>query len=253
MFVETVLPLLQSRHPGGGPRQQRTYKFFGLPEPKIDQRIPYPELPPGVTVAFALEYPLVVVKLKAAGDGADFRLDQAEARLLQELGEHLMAGHGETPEERIGQLLRTAGLTLALAESCTGGLIASLLTRAPGASGFLERGAVTYADSAKLDWLQVPRPLIQQYGAVSEPCARAMAEGLRRQANTDLALSVTGIAGPDGGSAEKPVGTVFIALATADGTHVQRYRFHGDRQQVQQMTAYMALEWLRRYAGSHAP
>ncbi len=250
MFEQTVLPLLQSRHPGSGPRQQRSYKFFGLPEPKIDQLIPYQQFPEGIEVAFALEYPLVVVKLKAGDEGAEFRLDQAEALLLQELGDHLMARDGETPEGNLGQLLTTAGLTLALAESCTGGLIASLLTSQPGASSFLERGAVTYADSAKLDWLQVPLPIIRQHGAVSEPCAKAMAEGLLRTANTDLALSVTGIAGPDGGTLEKPVGTVFIALASKDGTHVKGYRFNGDRQKVQRMTAFMAMEWLRRYVRS---
>ncbi len=251
MFAETVLPLLQSRHPGSGPRRQRSYKFFGLPEPKIDQLIPYQQFPAGIEVAFALEYPLVVVKLKVGGEGAEFRLDQAEALLLKDLGEQLVARDGETPEGNLGQLLTSAGLTLALAESCTGGLIASLLTSQPGASRFLERGAVTYADSAKLDWLQVPLPIIRQHGAVSEPCAKAMAEGLLRVANTDLALSVTGIAGPDGGTQEKPVGTVFIALASKEGTHVKAYRFNGDRQKVQRMTAFMALEWLRRFACSH--
>jgi nicotinamide-nucleotide amidase len=90
--------------------------------------------------------------------------------------------------------------------------------------------------------------ILRQHGAVSEPCAKAMAEGLRRAADTDLALAVTGIAGPDGGTPEKPVGTVFIALASPQGTHVKRYRFNGERQKVQRMTAYMALEWLRRYA-----
>ncbi len=248
MFEQAVLPLLQSRHPGREPLQQRSYKFFGLPEPKIEQLIPYHQLPEGVEVAFGLDYPLVVVKLKAGGEGADFRLDQAEALLLQQLGDYLMARDGQTPEGNVGQLLTGAGLTLALGESCTGGLIACMLTSQPGASNFLERGAVTYADSAKLDWLQVPLPILRQHGAVSEPCAKAMAEGLRRVADTDLALAVTGIAGPDGGTADKPVGTVFIALASPQGTHVKRYRFHGERQKVQRMTAYMALEWLRRYA-----
>lgn len=248
MFEQAVLPLLQSRHPGSEPLQQRSYKFFGLPEPKIEQLIPYQQLPEGVEVAFALDYPLVVVKLKTGGEGADFRLAQTEALLRQELGDYLMAGDGETPEGTVGQLLTDAGLTLALAESCTGGMIASLLTSVPGASNFLERGAVTYADSAKLDWLQVPLPIIRQHGAVSEPCARAMAEGLLRAADTDLALAVTGIAGPDGGTADKPVGTVFIALASSDGTHVKGYRFNGNRQKVQRMSAFMALEWLRRYA-----
>ena len=190
----------------------------------------------------------MLVKLRADGEDADARLDQAEEQLLEVLGDYLMAKNEQTPEENVGKLLTAAGLTLSLAESCTGGLIASLLTSQPGASAFLERGAVTYADSAKLDWLQVPLPILQQHGAVSDPCARAMAIGLRRAADTDLALAITGIAGPDGGSAEKPVGTVFISLASADGVHVKGYRFNGNREKIQRMSAYMALEWLRRFA-----
>ena len=248
MFEQSVLPILLQRHPAGAPLKQRTLKLFGLPEPKVDRLIPRSLLPQGVKVAFGLEYPLVLVKLRADGEDADARLDQAEEQLLEVLGDYLMAKNEQTPEENVGKLLTAAGLTLSLAESCTGGLIASLLTSQPGASAFLERGAVTYADSAKLDWLQVPLPILQQHGAVSDPCARAMAIGLRRAADTDLALAITGIAGPDGGSAEKPVGTVFISLASADGVHVKGYRFNGNREKIQRMSAYMALEWLRRFA-----
>jgi nicotinamide-nucleotide amidase len=248
MFENAVLPALQELHPSSNPLRQRCLKLFGLPEPKIEQLIPYDLLPEGVQVAFGLEYPLVLVKLKAGGDAADFQLDQAEALLIRTLGDHLVARDGETPEGNVGKLLSGAELTLALAESCTGGLIASMLTSQPGASAFLERAAVTYADSAKLDWLQVPAPLLRQHGAVSEPCARAMAMGLKRVADTDLALAVTGIAGPTGGTAEKPVGTVYLAMATPDGVHAKGYRFHGDRSKIQRMSAFMALEWLRRFA-----
>ncbi|NOY13305.1 MAG: CinA family nicotinamide mononucleotide deamidase-related protein, partial [Deltaproteobacteria bacterium] len=229
MFNQSVLPALQQLHPASAPLQQRSFKLFGLPEPKIDALIPYRQLPPGVAVAFALDYPLVLVKLRAAGDDAEPRLDQAEALLLQVLGEHIMARNGETPEGNVGRLLTDAGLSLSLAESCTGGLVASMLTSQPGASAFLERAAVTYADSAKLDWLQVPLPLLRKHGAVSEQCARAMALGLRHAADTDLALAITGIAGPDGGTAEKPVGTVFLALASTAEVHVKGYQFNGDR------------------------
>jgi len=248
MLEHSVLPALQEMHPASAPLQQRCLKLFGLPEPKIELMIPYDQLPEGVRVAFALEYPLVLVRLKAGGDAAEFQLDQAEALLIRALGDHLMARDGETPEGNVGKLLSAAGLTLSLAESCTGGLIASMLTSQPGSSAFFERGAVTYADTAKLDWLQVPLPLLRQHGAVSEPCARAMAIGLKRAADTDLALAVTGIAGPDGGTPEKPVGTVYLAMATPDGVHVKGYRFTGDRHKIQRMSAFMALEWLRRFA-----
>ncbi|MCF6265074.1 MAG: CinA family nicotinamide mononucleotide deamidase-related protein [Desulfuromusa sp.] len=248
MFKRSVLPVLQQKIPEAYPLQQRTFKLFGLSEPKVDRMVPYQQLPKDVEVAFSLEYPLVLVKLKASGEDAEFRLDQAEALLLKELGDHLMARDGETPEGNVGKLLVDAGLTLSLAESCTGGLLTTMLTSQPGASAFLERAAVTYADTAKADWLKVPTLLLRQYGAVSENCARAMASGLRHTTGTDLSLAITGIAGPDGGTEEKPVGTVFLSLASATGVHVKRYTFLGDRNRIQRMSATMALEWLRRFA-----
>ena len=248
MFKQSVLPFLQKTIPEAQPLQQRTFKVFGLAEPKIDQLIPYQQLPKRVEVAFALDYPLVLVKLKARGLDVDQDLDQAEALLLKKFGQHLMARNDETPEGNVGKLLMSANLTLALAESCTGGLVSAMLTSQPGASAFLERGGVTYADSAKKGWLNVPEIILQQHGAVSEQCARAMASGLRHSAGTDLALAITGIAGPDGGSAEKPVGTVFIALTSNTGIHVKRYTFSGNRSEIQKMSATMALEWLRRFA-----
>ncbi|MCK5825506.1 MAG: CinA family nicotinamide mononucleotide deamidase-related protein [Desulfuromusa sp.] len=247
MFQQSVLPVLQQKIPEANPVHQRTFKIFGLSEPKIDRMIPYRQLPAGVDVAFALDYPLVLVKLKATGDTAEWFLDQAEALLLRNLGDSVMARDGETPEGNVGKLLIGAGLTLSLAESCTGGLLSAMLTSQPGASAFLERAGITYADTAKMDWLKVPPRLLQQFGAVSENCARAMASGLRQVTGTDLSLAITGIAGPDGGTEEKPVGTVFIALASATGVHVKRYSFSGNRGQIQQMSATMALEWLRRF------
>lgn len=247
MFQQSVLPVLQQKIPEASPVHQRTFKIFGLSEPKIDRMIPHRQLPDGVDVAFALDYPLVLVKLKATGDAAEWRLDQAEALLLRNLGDSVMARDGETPEGNVSKLLIGSGLTLSLAESCTGGLLSAMLTSQPGASDFLERAGITYADTAKMDWLKVPPGLLQQFGAVSENCARAMASGLRQVAGTDLSLAITGIAGPDGGTEEKPVGTVFIALASATGVHVKRYSFSGSRGQIQQMSATMALEWLRRF------
>ena len=248
MFKASVLPILQRQVPDTTPFLQRTFKIFGLSEPKIDRMIPYRQLPDGVEVAFALEYPLVLVKLRATGKGAEFFLDQAEALLLRELNDYLLARNDETVEGNVATLLTRAGLTLSLAESCTGGLLTAMLTSQAGASAFLERTGVTYADSAKMDWLGVPKLVLQQHGAVSENCARAMASGLRKAANTDLSLAITGIAGPDGGTDEKPVGTVFLSLASDAGVHVKRYTFSGDRSQVQKMSATMALAWLQRFA-----
>ncbi len=248
MLKKTVLPALQRNKPGAAPMLQRNYGFFGLSEPQIESRIPYAELPTGIQVGFSLEYPLVKVSLRIATEDAETRLDTAEAQIVEQLGDYLVSRNDESMAEHVGGLLRRAGLRLALAESCTGGLISQMLTGVAGASDFLERGAVTYADSAKIDWLQVPAETIAAHGAVSKECALAMATGLRRVTGVDLTLAVTGIAGPSGGTEEKPVGTVFLALS-AEGIHqVRGYQFNGNRQKIQRMSACMALEWLRRFA-----
>lgn len=251
MLEQAVIPTLQRIIPGGSPHHQRLFRLFGLSEPRIEQMIPYRDFPEEVDVAFGLEFPLVLVKLRAQGDLAEEKLDQAELRMMKILGEYIVGRENETLPGQVGKLLTANGLTLSLAESCTGGLIAKMLTAQPGASAFLERAAVTYADSAKLDWLRVDPEILRQHGAVSEECALAMVRGIRHAADTDLALAVTGIAGPDGGTADKPVGTVFLALAAEDAEQVQRYQFNGDRHQVQLMSAHMALEWLRRYMIEH--
>ncbi|MBD1401512.1 CinA family nicotinamide mononucleotide deamidase-related protein [Pelovirga terrestris] len=248
MLEQSVLPQLKQDYPEEQRLHRRTLKLFGLSEVRIRTMIPGGRLPEGVSINYSHDFPLVLVHLKAHGEEADERLDQAEALLLQVLGDHLMAREGQTAEGNVGQLLTQAGLTLSLAESCTGGLLSSMLTRDPGASAFLNRAGVTYADAAKQHWLKVPQAILLQHGAVSEPCARAMAGGLRHESGTDLALAITGIAGPNGGTPDKPVGTVYLALASDAGVHAQRYLFAGDRSRVQRMSAFMALEWLRRFA-----
>jgi len=248
MLESSVIPALQRTKPGGAPLLRRPFGFFGLSEPQIEARIPYAELPPAVKVAFSLDFPLVKVTLKAAAPDAADQLDEAEALLVDRLGDYLVSRGDESMAEHVGALLRHAGIKLALAESCTGGLICQMLTSVAGASAFLERGAVTYADSAKIAWLNVSPAIINTHGAVSEECALAMATGLRATTKTDLCLAVTGIAGPEGGTPEKPVGTVFLALAAEGISQVRGYQFSGDRQQIQRMSAFMALEWLRRFA-----
>ena len=150
-------------------------------------------------------------------------------------------------DEAVAELFRDRGLTLSLAESCSGGLIAKRITDIPGSSGYFLEGVVTYSNAAKMRLLGVPADLLERCGAVSPECAAAMATGVRLAAGSDLGLAVTGIAGPDGGSDKKPVGTVFIALAAPDGCRTERFQFSGNRDEVRIMTARTALEWLRRY------
>ncbi|MUV57846.1 CinA family protein [Halogeometricum sp. CBA1124] len=152
-------------------------------------------------------------------------------------------------EVRVGDALREAGETLAVAESCTGGLVGSLLTDVPGSSDYFDRSVVTYSYDAKLRALAVSRESLDEHGAVSEPVARQMAAGVRDTAATDWAVATTGIAGPEGGTEEKPVGTVFVGLAHrgdwgtgASYTTVDRYEFGGDRAAIKEQIARRALE-----------
>jgi nicotinamide-nucleotide amidase len=246
MLEQSVLPALEQQSGQTEILHERVLKVFGLSEPKTEARLETLRLPEGIQVAFGVDFPFVHVKLRASGDTAMARLEQAEQLARQTLGDFVCATGSDSLAATVARQLTTAGKTLALAESCTGGLIAKLLTDLPGASAFLERGAVTYANSAKRDWLQVPETLLERQGAVSAECAVAMAQGIRQAAGTNLGLAVTGIAGPDGGTPAKPVGTVFIALATETAERVKGYRFPGDRDSVRQLTACMALDWLRR-------
>ncbi len=241
MLINTVIPALKRNKPGAAPLLRRNFGFFGLSEPQIESRIPYADFPQGVQVGFSLDYPLVRIALSSESDNAENLLDTAEALLVEQLGDYLVARGDESMAAHVGQLLRRSGISLSLAESCTGGLISQMLTSVAGASEFLTRGAVTYADSAKIDWLNVEPEIIATYGAVSAECALSMARGMRAASGSDLSLAVTGIAGPGGGTAEKPVGTVFLALAAENVDQVRGYQFNGDRQKVQQMSASMAL------------
>jgi nicotinamide-nucleotide amidase len=148
----------------------------------------------------------------------------------------------ETLESVVGRVLRARGSTLALAESCTGGLVGHRLTQIAGSSAYFERGFVVYSNEAKHALLGVPESVLREHGAVSEACAEAMARGARERAGTDVAVSVTGIAGPDGGTPKKPVGTVFVGLADRAGAVVERHRFDRDREGNKALSAVHALD-----------
>lgn len=158
-----------------------------------------------------------------------------------------MTGRQESPEVVVGRLLRERQLTLSAAESCTGGLLCHRITNVPGSSAYFERGVVVYSNRAKEELLGVPRELLATHGAVSAPVAEAMARGICQKTGTPLGLAITGVAGPEGGTPAKPVGTVYIALATPDGTRSQRFSFAGGRDAVKWQSTQIALDLLRRY------
>jgi nicotinamide-nucleotide amidase len=248
MLNEYVVPSLLQRFPDPPMRCQRIVSVFGLPEPTVESRINRTGLPEGVELAFNVEFPIVQVKLRTKGVDAQRCADRAELTVRKALGNYVVGIDSDTLAGSTARLLSTAGLSIALAESCTGGMIAQLLTDQPGSSAFLERSIVSYANSAKIDCLKVDREVLDLHGAVSAECAEAMAKGVHAAAGTDISLAVTGIAGPDGGTADKPVGTVYLAMLSPQGKRVERFNFSGDREQVRIRTACTALDWLRRQA-----
>jgi nicotinamide-nucleotide amidase len=248
MLDEYIIPSLLNRFPNPPLLCQRVITAFGLSEPDVEARINHTGLPEGVELAFNVDFPMVQVKLRTRGENAQNLVDRAELVVRKTLDDHVVGIDSDTLAGTTAHLLSTAGITLALAESCTGGLIAKLLTDQPGSSTFLERSVVTYANSAKMSCLQVTQELLDQHGAVSTECAEAMARGVHATANTDVGLAVTGIAGPGGGTEDKPVGTVYLAMVSPWEERVERFNFGGDRDQVRLRTACTALDWLRRLA-----
>ena len=176
---------------------------------------------------------------------ADIALDAAVEELQTTLGSAVYSVDGRPLEAVVGSLLRSKGLRIAVAESCTGGLLMSRLTDVPGSSGYVERGVVCYSNEAKTELVDVPAPLIEAHGAVSEPVARAMADGIRSRARTDVGIGVTGIAGPGGGTPEKPVGTVVVAVVMGNRADVRTLHLIGGREQVKYQSAQAAMNMLR--------
>jgi nicotinamide-nucleotide amidase len=251
MIRNSVLPLLHDIYQEVIPWCQKTFILFGLPESTAESMLETLNLPEIFQVAFCVTFPFVHVKLNLQEkEGAEL-LNQISKEVRSAFGEHLVAEDDETLVENVTKLLMASGKTLSLAESCTGGWIAKMLTDIPGSSAFLERGAVSYSNKAKNDWLQVPEEIFSGPGAVSEECALAMAHGVRQAAETDLAVAVTGIAGPEGGTPQKPVGTVFIALVGEGEERVERFHFPGDRDRVRFRTACTALNFVRCHLLKH--
>jgi nicotinamide-nucleotide amidase len=176
---------------------------------------------------------------------ADQALDRAVGELQECLGPAVYSTDGRPLEAVVGDLLRAAGWTIAVAESCTGGLLTSRLTDVPGSSDYVERGVVSYSNRSKVELLGVPEPLLAEHGAVSEPVAQAMAEGVRTRAGANVGIGVTGIAGPGGGTAEKPVGTVAIAVVTEEQVRVRTLKLFGGREMVKFQAAQAAMNLLR--------
>ena len=243
MFRDDVLPRLRSLSDGPA-LPWRNFKIHGVGESAIAEVIE-----PDLAAITGLEHGycarLGEVDVRLIGDTA--AVETASAVVRAAFAQDIVTESEDPIEQVLVELLAAAGQTVATAESCTGGLIASTLTNVSGASGVFHRGYVTYANEAKTELLGVPAALLAEHGAVSEPVATAMALGCLERSGADHSLAVTGIAGPTGGSAEKPVGTVYLAVASRDGTVVVHHeRFATDRISFKNRTARAALDLLRR-------
>jgi len=249
MFENHVASRLEGR--AGNIRVvRRMLRVAGLGESAVDEKIApvYTQYEnPQTTILF--NQTEIEIHLTARGRSeqeANVLLDRVVLQIEEQLGNAIFSFAGEKMEEVVGLKLAVGGYTLSVAESCTGGLLAQRLTEVPGSSKYFIEGVVTYANEAKTRTLGVEPILLLEHGAVSAPVAEAMAEGIRRRAETDFGLSITGVAGPGGGTEEKPVGTVFIALASDMGIEHRKLKLPGDRQLIRWRASQAAMDLLRR-------
>jgi nicotinamide-nucleotide amidase len=249
MFTDQVIPLIVKRFPSPAAFVCHTLRTTGLGESVVEERISGPLkhlTDSGLEIGYCARTGEVDVRLAARGEGAGRRVEGAGQIVRGLIGDYIFGENDDELEAVIVRLLTERKQTLALAESCTGGYIANRITNVPGASAVLLAGLVTYSNEAKQRLLVVRAETLAQYGAVSEAVAREMAGGARREIGADYAIAVTGIAGPTGGTPDKPVGTVFIALATDRHTFVLKPVNRYDRETFKYVTSQQALELLRR-------
>lgn len=254
MMDEQVLPRIAARRSAvaGGPSivvRAALLRTFGIGESSLDAELADIANESDVALGFRTAFPdnyLRPLARAATVAEAEEKLAHLCAAVRERLGAVVYGEGDDTLEVVVVRALRERGLTLATAESCTGGSIAAKLTDVPGSSACFRGGVVAYANDAKVALLGVDAGVLAEHGAVSEPVARAMAEGARARFGADLALATTGISGPDGGTEEKPVGLVYIALASERGTYCDRFVFPLDRARHRQLTTHTALDWVRR-------
>ena len=249
MFRETVLPLLRQKLAAESIFLSRTLRTVGIGESVIQEKIANALarlVQSGMDVGYCSSTGQVDVRLAAFGAQSSALIAEAEQIVRDQIGAHIFGVEEDTLESLIVHTLTSSEKTLAIAESCTGGYVAHRLTNVPGASAVLLAGLVTYSNASKEKFLAVRAETLKSHGAVSEPTALEMAEGAKRETKADYAISVTGIAGPSGGTPDKPVGTVFIGLATPAKTIVRKYYNPYDRETFKQVTSHQALDLLRR-------
>ncbi|MGA6988265.1 MAG: competence/damage-inducible protein A [Terriglobales bacterium] len=249
MFEAECIPRLRSRVPVRH-IATRTLKMAMIPESQVDARVaPIYKTYTDVETTILAGGGEIQLHLRCRKDSqadAEARVEELAEKIEDELGDAIFSRKGETIEQIVSYLLQMRSMTLAVAESCTGGLLAERITSLSGSSRYFLGGAVVYSNELKTQFANVPKKLIDQQGAVSREVAAAMAEGIRKRCLASYGVGITGVAGPGGGTEQKPVGLVYIALAGEEGTQVVERNFPGDRKRIRQFATQQALEMIRR-------
>jgi nicotinamide-nucleotide amidase len=249
LFESECLPRLRARVPEQH-IAMRTLKMAMIPESQVDARVaPIYKTYTDVETTILAGGGEIQLHLRCRKDSladAEARVEELAEKIEEELGDAIFSRKGETLEQIVSYLLQMRNMTLATAESCTGGLLAERITSISGSSRYFLGGAVVYSNELKTQFANVPKALIDQHGAVSREVAASMAEGIRKRCLSSYGVGITGVAGPGGGSEQKPVGLVYIALAGEEGTQVVERNFPGDRKRVRQFSTQQALEMIRR-------
>ena len=251
LMDKIVLPEILSRYKTLPIMRQRILKLYGLNEPGIAEIFKKIQGKTGnIVFGFYPRFPENHITISLRGQDEPTvtkELDRVEMEVRRLVGPYIFAAGDQNMEEVVGHLLLEKNLSISVAESCTGGLIGHRLTSVPGSSSYFHGGVVVYSNQSKVDLLRVDPRTLETHGAVSERTVEEMARGVKDRIKTDLGLAVTGIAGPDGGTRQKPVGTVHVGLAARGKTFSREYRFWGNRGQVKLNSSMMALDWVRRY------
>lgn len=251
MFENCAVPYLKKKMKSAWTIKTRTINITGLPESAVDSKVKdILHSPPPVTVGIFAYPSLIELKITAKARNekeAKILIDKMDKKITARLKDYIFGRDDETLESVVGNQLRRSRKTLAIAESCTGGLISNRITDVPGSSKYFKRGAIAYSNEVKVSALKVPPQLLKRYGAVSRQVATQMAKNIREIVGTDYGLGVTGIAGPSGGTRSKPVGLVYIALATPKNTVCHKFNFTGERKIIKFKTSQAALDMMRRY------
>ncbi|HEY3423350.1 MAG TPA: competence/damage-inducible protein A, partial [Negativicutes bacterium] len=252
MFEHSIAPYLKKRFGMQGAIISRVLHTYGIGESALEGKIKdFILTQSNPTIALLARQGEIIVRLTAKGATeveAKKLIAELELAIQQRIGEYIFGADDDSMEVVIGRILADKQLTVALAESCTGGLVTSRITDIPGSSAYLTGSIVCYHNEIKVEDTGVPPQIIAEYGAVSEQTANCMAAGVRKKFNTDIGIGITGIAGPDGATPNKPVGLVFVAIDGSAGPQCQQYHFLGQRTDIKYRTSQSALNLLRQYA-----